>query len=282
MLNEWQRRRRHVLREAASALGVHYMTAYRYVRTGRLPATSVDGEWRIRRDDVQQLLRPEKGRATRGTAVTRRRLVQRLVAGDEAGAWTLIEDAVVGGLEPVAAHLQLLAPALRAIGDGWEEGTISVDEEHRARRRQPPPRWPSRATLHPPRTQAGTVVLAGAPRDHHALPVAIAADVVRASRFSVVDLGADVPPEFLARSVRGADRLVAVGICVSVSHNDDAVLAAVTAARRAAPGVAVLLGGSAIDGSAAARLGADGFAPDASGLVGLLEAGAAGGAPVRP
>ena len=51
------------LREAASALGVHYMTAYRYVRTGRLPATSVDGEWRIRRDDVQQLLRPEEGRA---------------------------------------------------------------------------------------------------------------------------------------------------------------------------------------------------------------------------
>ena len=205
--------------------------------------------------------------------------MQRLVAGDEAGAWTLIEDAVVGGLEPVAAHLQLLAPALRAIGDGWEAGTISVDEEHRAAAvsHRLVGRLGPRFTR--PGRKRGTVVLAGAPGDPHALPVAIAADVVRASRFSVVDLGADVPPEFLARSVGGADRLVAVGICVSVSHNDDAVLAAVTAARRAVPGVAVLLGGSAIDEPAAVRLGADGFAPDASGLVGLLEAGAAGGAP---
>ena len=27
------------LQEAADRLGVHYMTAYRYVRTGRMPAT---------------------------------------------------------------------------------------------------------------------------------------------------------------------------------------------------------------------------------------------------
>ena len=29
------------LRECAERLGVHYMTAYRYVRTGMLPATKV-------------------------------------------------------------------------------------------------------------------------------------------------------------------------------------------------------------------------------------------------
>ena len=29
------------LQEAADLLGVHYMTAYRYVRTGRLPARTV-------------------------------------------------------------------------------------------------------------------------------------------------------------------------------------------------------------------------------------------------
>ncbi|MDA8269090.1 MAG: helix-turn-helix domain-containing protein [Actinomycetota bacterium] len=31
------------LQQAADRLGVHYMTVYRYVRTGRLPATKVGG-----------------------------------------------------------------------------------------------------------------------------------------------------------------------------------------------------------------------------------------------
>jgi excisionase family DNA binding protein len=35
------------LTEAAELLGVHYMTAYKYVRTGRLAATKVGGGWRI-------------------------------------------------------------------------------------------------------------------------------------------------------------------------------------------------------------------------------------------
>ena len=35
------------LQEAADQLGVHYMTAYRYVRTGRLPATRIGSQWWI-------------------------------------------------------------------------------------------------------------------------------------------------------------------------------------------------------------------------------------------
>jgi excisionase family DNA binding protein len=262
------------LRDAAAELGVHYMTAYRYVRTGRLPATREGGEWRIRRADVERFVHPpapRPGRA-RGVPATRRQLVDRLVAGDEPGAWALIEEALVGGLEPVAVHLDLLAPALRAVGDGWADGSISVDEEHRAAAvshrliGRLGPRFAR------PGRKRGTVLLAGAPGDAHALPIAIAADVVRAARYAVVDLGASVPPEFLARSAAAADQLAAVGICVSVSGNERSVGHAVTAAREAAPGVPVLLGGSAIDAEGATRVGADGYAPDAAGLVHLLDA----------
>jgi excisionase family DNA binding protein len=35
------------LRDAAERLGVHYMTAYRDVRTGRLPASRNGVRWRI-------------------------------------------------------------------------------------------------------------------------------------------------------------------------------------------------------------------------------------------
>ena len=43
------------LQEAADLLGVHYMTAYRYVRTGRLPGTRVGAHWHVRRADLDKI-----------------------------------------------------------------------------------------------------------------------------------------------------------------------------------------------------------------------------------
>ena len=43
------------LREAAQRLGVHYMTVYRYVRTGRLPASRAGVQWLIDSDDLTRL-----------------------------------------------------------------------------------------------------------------------------------------------------------------------------------------------------------------------------------
>ena len=42
------------LQEAADRLGVHYMTAYRYVRTGRLPATRIGSQWWVDPGDLKE------------------------------------------------------------------------------------------------------------------------------------------------------------------------------------------------------------------------------------
>jgi excisionase family DNA binding protein len=262
------------LREAAEILGVHYMTAYRHVRTGRLPARLVGGEGRIDRADLQAAgQRAPAPRSPRrpGTASTCRRLGDRLVAGDEAGAWSLIQDAMVGGLDPVAVHIELLAPAMRSIGDGWQSGALSVGDEHRATSvaqrlvGRLGPRF-----VRPGRTR-GAVVLAGAAGDPHSLPIAMAADVVRAAGYAVIDLGSDVPPDSLALAAARADRLVAVGISAATAGGEDAVRQAVAVVRATVPDVAVLVGGPAMDAELAAAIGADGFAPDAVGLVRLLD-----------
>ena len=44
----------------------------------------------------------------------------------------MVEAALASGMEPADIHLELLAPALRSIGDGWEAGRLSVADEHRA------------------------------------------------------------------------------------------------------------------------------------------------------
>ena len=97
------------LYEAAERLGVHYMTVYRYVRTGRLPGRKVGAEWRVDPADLAVLVRPAPMAPTApdpGEAPRRRRidyggrLVDRLVAGDERGSWSIVRSALSSGLDP--------------------------------------------------------------------------------------------------------------------------------------------------------------------------------------
>ena len=49
------------LREAAEELGVHYMTVYRYVRLGMLPATKDGTVWRVDRNALREFRTPQSG-----------------------------------------------------------------------------------------------------------------------------------------------------------------------------------------------------------------------------
>ena len=210
------------LAEAAEELGVHYMTAYRYVRTGRLAATQIGRTWRITRDALDAFVAaaPEPAgprvtssgrRAPRSTA----RLESRLLAGDESGSWTIIEDALTGGAQPTAVHLELIGPALRSIGERWQHEQVSIAEEHRATavaqrliaRLGPLFRRPGR--------RRGTIVVGAASGDFHALPVAIAADLLRWRNFDVIDLGANAPAASFGEVARSTDQLRAVVVSAS-------------------------------------------------------------------
>src|SRR3954451_22049263 len=85
------------LRAAAEQLGVHYMTAYRYVRIGTLRARKVDGTWQVRLGGLRALTSRDPARPGPGGIrwpPYRSRLRERLVAGDEPGAWSIVERAL--------------------------------------------------------------------------------------------------------------------------------------------------------------------------------------------
>src|ERR1700721_1699392 len=109
------------LQEVAEGLGVHYMTAYRYVRQGRLPATRLGTEWRIDPPDVDAL-RTTSRRGTARTRADRHALARRMLAGDSSGAWWLLQSHLGGGLDPSGVLTELVVPALRSIGGGWGRG----------------------------------------------------------------------------------------------------------------------------------------------------------------
>ena len=251
------------LQEAASELGLHYMTVYRYVRTGKLPATQDGLIWRVRLRDVTAL---KAGRTSGMRSRSRRRhgshttraLEARLLAGDGAGAWWLIESRLGGGLDPAGVVTTLLSPALRSIGLRWADGDLSVADEHRAT--AVAQRLIGRLGLDfgRPGRSRGLVIVAAPEGDLHTLPVAMVADLLRWRGFDVAELGANTPVEALSEVAAGADRLVAVGVASTTSGHDDEVEATLRSLRAAADGVPIILGGSAVRSATHARkLGAD-------------------------
>ncbi len=248
------------LPEAAEHLGVHYMTVYRYVRLGRLPATRHGSEWRVRLADVENL-RAAPGASRRGPHrgdADRTGLEQRMVAGDASGVWRLVETRLSGGSDPAGVLTELLVPVLRSIGDRWAAGELSVGDEHRAT--AVAYRLIGRLGLQFGRRgrTRGTVVLAAPSGDLHALPVTIVADLLRWRGFDVVDLGANTPGEAIGEAAVRANRLIAVGIVSTTSGLDAKVAAAVAAVRAVVPDTPILLGGAAIRSQTHAhKLGGD-------------------------
>jgi len=267
------------LREAARRLGVHYMTAYRYVRTGRLRATQIGAQWWVDPRDLKSVgiratvagqPRTATKKASRATAV--RRLEDRLVAGDEPGAWTIVESRLGSGSDAEEILLDGLGQAMRSVGEGWEAGDYTVDDEHRASgvASRVVARLGSSFTTRGPKR--GSVILGTPPHELHGLPTAMAANVLRGHGFDVIDLGANVPEGAFGNAVVKTPRAFAVGIAVTAGNHDRSVRAIVRAVHTVSPGLSVFVGGAGITGEEhAARLGAAWSGRDARSLGEAIE-----------
>jgi excisionase family DNA binding protein len=236
------------LDEAAERLGVHYMTVYKYVRTGRLRAEKVGRSWRVDPADLAALDGPAPARPSDDGSEPAARFEARLLAGDETGAWAVVEEELVNGRDAADVIVEIVAAAMASIGERWHQGELSVVDEHRATgvaTRIVGRLGPRFARRGPAR---GTVVLGAPAGDHHALPTSIVRDLLRGEHLEVVDLGADVPAASWREAVAGAadsgPSLVAVGIGVSAAGSDEAVREAI-AAVRSVSAVPIIVGGVA-------------------------------------
>jgi excisionase family DNA binding protein len=262
------------LREAADRLGVHYMTVYGYVRTGRLDARREGPEWRVRAGDVSALQRSTRVHRRRSLRAPAPRLAARLLAGDEAGSWRIVDAALRSGRTPEAVHLEITIPALHDIGRQWEEGRIGIAEEHRASvvaARLVARLGPSFS--HRGRGR-GAIVLGCVAGERHGLASALLADLLRGRRCTVVDLGADTPAASFVDAAQRADRLLAVLVGAMSPGHEQALAAAADALRAAGIDAPCWFGGPGVESVEAARhLGADGWTgPDARSALDAVEA----------
>jgi MerR family transcriptional regulator, light-induced transcriptional regulator len=256
------------LQEAAEFLGVHYMTAYRYVRLGTLDAHKSGNVWRVRRDDLDAFRSavPAVGVA-RPPAPWAERLESRLLVGDGGGAWGVIEAALASGGDPRSIYLDVITPAMVSIGERWERGELDIAFEHRASGvanrliGRLGPRFTRRGRT------LGTVLVGAPAGEHHALPVSMVADLIRLEGYEVSDLGADTPPASFVMAASGLERLVAVGISVTSPASLGSARDTIVSLRDQLNNVPIMVGGKAIlSDDMRHDLGADLWVRDAAEL----------------
>jgi len=186
------------LQTAADRLGVHYQTAYRWVRDGSLEAVKRGSVYDIAEDALvsfqtkRSTPAPPPPRAhVRSWAHQVDRLYALLTAGDELGARQLVDRLREGAIEPLELCEELFGPTLHRVGLAWEAGRLSVAEEHRASAMAE--RLLARLAVHPRGRPRGICVVGTPPLEEHSLPAAMAAVVLRADRWQVHHLGTQVP-----------------------------------------------------------------------------------------
>jgi MerR family transcriptional regulator, light-induced transcriptional regulator len=233
------------LRDAAGALGVHYQTAYGWVRQGVLPARKTPRGYEVSESDVLALAarradgaEPRREVRVRDWAAQAGRLYTALVTGDETRARHDLGRLDAG--VPLTDLCDLvIAPALRRIGSDWAAGGVSIAAEHRATAICE--RLIASLAHRPSGRPRGTAVTATPPGERHALPALMAAACLREDHWRVHHLAADLP---VAEVTSLAAEARATLVVLSSATTQAVGLAAREAAqiRRNLPGATVLAG----------------------------------------
>jgi excisionase family DNA binding protein len=221
------------LESAARTLRVHYQTAYRWVRTGLLPAVKVGSEYELDPQDVAEF---SDGRwARRATAepgagpdLLAADLALSLVAGDEDAARSLVTAVHQAGTSPLELCDTLIAPAIREVAQRRESGAISAADGRVATAICE--RIVGVLAFPPRGRPRGAAVVAGPEGARHRLPGLLAVVALRSDRWRVHDLGANVPALDVIDFV--SDRAVDVVVLAAPAghHGADGVRAAIQGA----------------------------------------------------
>ncbi len=231
------------LQAAADELGVHYQTAYRWVRSGRLDAQMVGGRYVVGRDDLvafdEARRTPTPPRPPSSSRIGRSadRVHDALVRGDEKSVGAVVRKLVDEGSSMIDLIASVLVPAMRGIGQAWHDGDLPVWAEHRASAIVE--RILGEFMPNPRGRRRGTALVAAVSGDRHSLPTTMAAVALREDNWHVHHLGADMPADDLVDFCAEHDVTVAV---ITVTVPGTAELATATAERLRAAGTPTIVG----------------------------------------
>lgn len=252
-------------REAASLLGVSEASVKRWADSGLLPALkTAGGHRRFRPEDVARLRR--NASAEEGSHVLKRRfsrplvealardfdgealpadVLRALLAGDSEELSALLILAHLKGLSVAAIGDALLCPAMRNVGDRWHRGELSIAQEHVATRAALSASQTLRTVLGASEPRVLRAVCCSTEDDFHELPVQLAALMLEAGGYEVINLGTSTPFYALAEAVeRFQPRIACVASTILTDLDRAAREYEVLRAAAGRAGAQIVLGGA--------------------------------------
>lgn len=201
-----------------------------------------------------------------------------LLHGQSREADAVLDEGLDRGIHVVTLYQDVLGPALERIGELWQQGEMSVADEHLATQIALGQMDRLRREVRPHAARDVRAVVSAVEGNQHTIGARMVADVLAFDGWDVDFLGASLPTSDLVTFVqRRRPQLVALAITLD-AHLDTAI-DAIAALNTLDPKPGVLVGGAAVNGSLGdlKAAGADGFATDslsalheARRLVGLV------------
>ena len=200
-------------------------------------------------------------------------LTQTLIDGDPDATVDLTKKALADGVEPMAIIREGLMPGMNVVGDkfgcgeyflpdliiaadGMQQAMALLEPELRLRRQEV--------------ESAGTMVLGTVKGDIHEIGKSLVGTMLSANGFKVFDLGVDVPTEqFVAKVKETGANLVGLSALLTTTMTVQKQVIEALKGAGLREQVKVMVGGAPVTRSWAEEIGADGYAEDAMGAVGL-------------
>lgn len=194
-----------------------------------------------------------------------------IVDGQAQVAVARVNQALASGIDAGTLLHEGLMAGMARVGQLYEDGEIFVPEMLVAARAM----TAALATLKPYLVEqgvpsSGRVAIGTVQGDLHDIGKNLVAMMLEGSGYEIDDLGSDVTPERFVEAIHaGADVVGMSALLTTTMTNMRAVIQAIREAGLR-DRVRIVIGGAPITKSYADEIGADGYAPDASGAVRLV------------
>jgi diguanylate cyclase (GGDEF)-like protein len=185
---------------------------------------------------------PSRREADRATRRLSRAYQDALTVADAGGAGRVARQALGEGMGVAGLYQRVIAPAMWRIGDLWEQGAISVADEHLATALT----HQAMAGIYGPslghKARPGRILMAAVEGEQHALGLRMASDVIELAGYETIYLGADVPTADLLQAVAARSPNL-VGLSATMPSSIPALERTIAEIRRFNPSLIVLFGG---------------------------------------